>query len=91
MSDYTKFSDDASTKPGEADLSNSEECGSSRFPKRARISVEKFQPVVLMNFQKTEKSRSKKNDRERKQASRKDKKMDDSSHSDENNPEDTKN
>ena len=56
-----------------------EEYGSSRFPKCARTSVEKFQLVVLMNFQKTEKSRSKKNDCERKQASRKDKKMDDSS------------
>jgi hypothetical protein len=53
--------DVASTKPGEADLS--EKHGSSRFSKRARTSVEKFKLVVLMNFQKTEKSRSKKNDR----------------------------
>jgi hypothetical protein len=42
--------DVASTKPGEADLS--EEYGLSRFPKRARTSVEKFHLVVLMNFRK---------------------------------------
>ena len=84
MSDKNKSGDAASNKPGGADISNSEEYGSSRFPKRARTSVEKFQPPVLMNFQKTEKYRSKKNDRERKKASRNDKKMDDSSQPDEN-------
>ena len=53
----------------------------SKNPKRACKAPEKFQPEVLMNFQKMEKSRSKHKDRVRKQAKRNKENMDETSSS----------
>ena len=61
------------------------ETGTARFPKRARKSVEKFEPDILMNFQKTEKSRSKAKDKARKQVERTDIKEEKSANSAEDN------
>ena len=70
----------SSPNPAEADSNQVADDGPSkseeRFPKRVRKSVQQFSPDVLMNFQKTEKSILKKNDRERKQAERSAKKVD---------------
>ena len=54
---------------------------SSKYPKRARKAPEKFEPKVLMNFQKTENSRSKLKDKVRKQDKRTQQRMDDMSSS----------
>ena len=61
------------------------ETGTARFPKRARKSVEKFEPDIFMNFQKTEKSRSKAKNKARKQAERTDIKEEKSANSAEDN------
>ena len=61
------------------DQLNQSQEDTSKNPQRARKAPEKFQPEVLMNFQKTEKSRSKHKDRVRKQAKRNQENMDETS------------